>query len=66
MVECLFGTLIESPSTAFRKALGKEGILTTREETVFHKTSVVAVDGLLRTHDKPEERMDFQLEQHQN
>ena len=32
----------------------------------FHKSSVVAVDAILGTHDKPEERIDFQLEQRQN
>ncbi|KAG1673489.1 repressor of the inhibitor of the protein kinase [Nymphon striatum] len=60
---CQFGTLIERPFTNFRKALGKEGILCTHEQTPFHKTFVVAVDTFLRTHDKPEERIDFRLEQ---
>ncbi|KAG1650934.1 repressor of the inhibitor of the protein kinase [Nymphon striatum] len=60
---CQFGTLIERPFTNFRKALGKEGILCTHEQTPFHKTSVVAVDTFLRTHAKPEERIDFRLEQ---
>ena len=59
----MFGALVESPFIAFRKSLGKEGILTTREEIVFHKSSVITVDAILTAHDKPEERRDFELEQ---
>lgn len=60
---CHFGALIERPFTDFRKALGKEGILSTHEQTAFHKSSIVAADTLLRTHDKPEDRIDFKLGQ---